>query len=66
VSPYTVGRELGHGGTSMVERVYGHLGELRHRAEVVEYRPQVIQQIGDATVRRAFVERLKAVRGLAA
>lgn len=38
VSVYTVGREMGHGGDSMVKQVYGHLGEVRHRAEVVEYR----------------------------
>jgi integrase len=38
VSIYTVGRELGHGGESLVKRVYGHLGQVRHRAEVVEYR----------------------------
>ena len=38
VSPYTVGKELGHGGTSMVERVYSHLGQVRHRSDVVEYR----------------------------
>ncbi len=38
VSVYTVGRELGHGGDSMVKRVYGHLGIVRHRAEGVEYR----------------------------
>lgn len=38
VSPYTVAKELGHGGTSLVDRVYGHLGSHRHRAEVVEYR----------------------------
>ncbi len=38
VSPYTVARELGHGGDSMVKRVYGHLGHVRHRAKVVEYR----------------------------
>lgn len=38
VSVYTVSRELGHGGDSLVKRVYGHLGELRHRSEVVEYR----------------------------
>jgi integrase len=38
VSPYTVGRELGHGGDALVRRVYGHLGETRHRADVVEYR----------------------------
>ncbi len=38
VSTYTVAREMGHGGEAMVRRVYGHLGPLRHRAEVVEYR----------------------------
>ena len=38
VSPYTVGQELGHGGTAMVQRVYGHLGQVRDRSEVVEYR----------------------------
>jgi integrase len=38
VSVYTVAREMGHGGESMVRRVYGHLGQVRHRANVVEYR----------------------------
>ena len=38
VSQWTVSREMGHGGQSMVDRVYGHLGEIRHRSEVVEYR----------------------------
>jgi hypothetical protein len=38
VSPFTVSRELGHGSREMVERVYGHLGVVRHRSEVVEYR----------------------------
>jgi len=38
VSPYTVAREMGHGGEAMVRKVYGHLGQVRHRAEVVEYR----------------------------
>ena len=38
VSPFLVGRELGHGGTSLVERVYGHLGTVRHRSENLEYR----------------------------
>ena len=39
VSPFTVSRELGHGSSSMVEQVYSHLGQVRHRSEVVEYRP---------------------------
>lgn len=29
---------MGHGGTSLVDRVYGHLGEHRHRSEEVEFR----------------------------
>lgn len=40
VSTFTVSRELGHGGTSLVKRVYGHLGDVRHRSEVVEYRTE--------------------------
>ncbi len=48
VSIYTVARELGHGGDSMVKRVYGHLGTVRHRAEVVEYRAeQHVKALGD-------------------
>ncbi len=38
VAAYTVGQELGHGGDSLVKRVYGHLGTVRHRSEAVEYR----------------------------
>ena len=38
VSTYTVAREMGHGGEAMVRKVYGHLGQVRHRAEAVEYR----------------------------
>jgi integrase len=38
VSEYTVAREMGHGGSALVRRVYGHLGQVRHRSEVVEYR----------------------------
>jgi integrase len=40
VSVYTVGQEMGHGGETMVRKVYGHLGQVRHRAETVEYRVQ--------------------------
>src|SRR5213594_1286611 len=48
VSVYTVAREMGHGGESMVRRVYGHLGQVRHRAEVVEYRAeQFAATLGD-------------------
>jgi integrase len=43
VSEFTVARELGHGGEAMVRRVYGHLGQVRHRAEQVEYRIEAFQ-----------------------
>src|SRR5213078_2654298 len=36
VSTYTVAREMGHGGEAMVRKVYGHLGQVRHRSSVVE------------------------------
>jgi integrase len=45
VSEFTVGKELGHGGTTLVHRVYGHLGDVRHRAEEVEYRVQQHEEI---------------------
>ena len=38
IAPYTVARELGHEGVTMVTRVYAHLGEFRRRGEHVEYR----------------------------
>ena len=56
VSLFTVARELGHGGDSLVRRVYGHLGEIRHRSPVVEYR---IEQHLD---RPGIRERLAALR----
>lgn len=62
VSPYTVGRELGHGGMSLVNRVYGHLGTLRHRSEVVEYRPEVIKAIRDSHRKSDFSRRLKSLQ----
>lgn len=37
ISPFTVARELGHGGFALVNHVYGHLGSVRHRSEVVEF-----------------------------
>lgn len=50
VSEYVVSRELGHGGFSLVRKVYGHLGQVRHRSEVVEYR--VEQQEGVISAER--------------
>lgn len=38
IAVYTVARELGHGGDSLIKWVYGHLGSVRHRSEHVEFR----------------------------
>jgi integrase len=56
VSTYTVAKELGHGGDSLVKRVYGHLGTVRHRRDVVEYR------VDDH--RGALADRLPLLRNL--
>ena len=40
VSVFPVANELGHGGATLVRRVYGYLGQVRHRSETVEYRVQ--------------------------
>src|SRR5690606_33287442 len=45
VPTFTVARELGHGGTSLVERVYGHLGTVRHRSDAVEYRVEQHREV---------------------
>jgi hypothetical protein len=56
VSLYTVSRELGHGSEEMVRRVYSHLGTVRHRSEVVEYRvEQHYERLGDQLRRIGFV-----------
>ena len=55
VSLYTVSRELGHGSEDMVRRVYAHLGTVRHRSEVVEYRvEQHFERLGDQLVWLGF------------
>ena len=53
VSLFTVSRELGHTSPAMVQHVYSHLGTVRHRSEVVEYR---IEQH-----RKALAKRLEAL-----
>jgi integrase len=56
VSTYTVARELGHESEAMVRKVYAHLGEIRHRAEVVEYRAeQHLERLGDRLQRLGLV-----------
>jgi integrase len=51
ISSYTVAKWLGRGGTALVNRVYGHLGDVRHRSEQLEYRVQQHAQVlGDRLV----------------
>jgi hypothetical protein len=41
--------------TDMVKRIYAHLGDVRHRAEVVEYRvEQHLDRLGDRLQRSGF------------
>lgn len=48
VSSDVVRREMGHESPRLVERIYGHLGTVRHRSEVVEYRIEQHQErLGD-------------------
>lgn len=54
ISVFTFSRELGHTSTKLVEQVYSHLGDVRHRSEVIEYR------IGQH--RMELVERLRLLR----
>jgi hypothetical protein len=57
IAAWTVERELGHGSGKMLESVYGRLGDLRHRAEVVEYRlDQHFEGSGDRIVTRSGEE----------
>ena len=58
LSVYTVARELGHGSEEMVRRVYAHLGTVRHRSEVVEYRiEQHLEALKDRLGSVGFVTR---------
>ena len=56
ISIYTVARELGHGSDEMVKRIYAHLGDVRHRSEVVEYLvEQHLERLGDRLERLGLV-----------
>jgi integrase len=55
VSAFTVAKEAGHGGVRLVERIYGHLGDVRHRSEMVEFK---VEQH-----RKALDDRLEALGG---
>lgn len=47
ISPYTVESELGHNSGKMIRRVYGRIGEVRHRSDVVEYLSfEALQSLG--------------------
>ena len=44
-----------------MERTYGHLGTVRHRSEVVEFRPEAVTLVEDVKVRERFEARFKAI-----
>jgi integrase len=45
ISVFTVAKWLGHGGTALVNRTYGHLGTVRHRSKALEYRVEAFAGI---------------------
>jgi integrase len=54
IAKYTVQREMGHSNTDTLDRIYAHLGQVRHRSELLEFRVEHYEkQIG---------KRLKALR----
>jgi integrase len=65
VSPFTVARELGHGGRALVDRVYGHLGTIRHRADVVGFAvgDHLGQELRDGETVAAFLRSLEGPPG---
>jgi integrase len=54
VAIWTVSKELGHGSEVMLKTIYGHLGQVRHRAEHVEFRPEQHREV--------LADRLEALR----
>lgn len=54
-------RDLGNAGDSLVKRIYGHLGMIRYRAEVVGYRVEYHRGVLGGRLR--FVENRGLVRG---
>jgi integrase len=56
VSPWTVAKEMGHGGRELVDRIYGHVSRTPHRSEAVEYRAE--QHLH----RKGYRERLRALQ----
>ncbi|MEX1187503.1 MAG: tyrosine-type recombinase/integrase [Gemmatimonadaceae bacterium] len=44
VSHFTVAKEMGHSSVTLIDEVYGHMGDVRHRTEAVEYR---VEQHGE-------------------
>jgi len=62
VAAFTVAREVGHSSTAMIEKVYGHLGQVQHRSKVVEYRiSQHKQAIRDRKLRHTLRHTLDRV-----
>ena len=69
IARYTVEREMGHSSPEMVTRIYGHLGDIRYRAEHVEYRLERhgsrFNSLGPDDWRRAARNELQNLAGAA-
>jgi hypothetical protein len=60
-----VSREVGHASQEMLERVYAHLGAIRHRSEVVEYLEEQHQgRISERLKKLGFATRMTPQQGM--
>lgn len=55
-SEFTVTREMGHSSPALMRRIYGQLGTVRHRSEVVEYRVRQHMEVD------GYKDRVKVLR----
>jgi integrase len=62
VAPSTVAKELGQGGTSLVDHVYSHPAKYRHRSRAVEFRAEQWKDHPDFKERFERLDALRAER----
>ena len=55
ISKYTVQRWMGHGGSTLVDRIYGDLGDIRHRSEHVEFKVEQHTEVLEKRLRALAV-----------
>jgi integrase len=62
IAAFQVAKEVGHSSTAMIERVYGHLGQVKHRAKDVEYRTAQHKQAIRALLKQRKIAARRVLR----